>query len=75
MRKLIVSNLPDDIDENELSEMFREYGLETVILRPGKYAVLTFSSDFAALKAMEEQKGKVLLRGHWLRMKMPKRFH
>ena len=70
MEKLIVSNLPDDIDEDELTQMFREYGLKTVALRPGKYADLTFSSDFAALRAMEEQKSKVLLRGHWLRMKM-----
>jgi len=64
VNKLIISNLPDDIDEDELREMFQEYGLKTVILRPEKYAVLTFRNEFGALTAME-QVGKVRLRGHW----------
>jgi hypothetical protein len=65
--KLIVSNLPSDITEKELTEMFREYALMAVILVPGKYAVLTFEEDYWALKAMQAW-GKSILRGCWLRI-------
>ena len=68
MRKLIVSNLPEDIDEEELTRMFGEYGLESVHLETGKYAVLWFPDDWCAAKALGEWDDAVL-RGHWLRIK------
>jgi hypothetical protein len=68
VNKLIISNLPEDMDEDELTGMFKEYGLETVKLEIGKYAVLTFADDWGARKALKEW-DKGLWRGHWLRVK------
>lgn len=68
VNKLIISNLPEDMDEDELTGMFKEYRLETVKLEIGKYAVLTFADDWGARKALKEW-DKGLWRGHWLRVK------
>jgi RNA recognition motif-containing protein len=68
VNKLIVSKLPPDITEDELKEMFKEYGLTAVILVPGKYAVLTFKEFYGAEKAMQAW-GRSILRGCWLRIK------
>lgn len=57
MRKLIVSNFRQDTTEEELVELFTDYGLESVVLKPGKYAVLTFGDQGDAERAMEDMGG------------------
>jgi RNA recognition motif-containing protein len=67
-KKLIVSNFHPNTTEQDLVEMFEEYGLETVVLKAGKYAVLTFKDERGAEKAIEEKDQRVFW-GYWLRLK------
>lgn len=66
--KLIVSNFHPNTTEDDLKEIFREYGLVNLFLKPGKYAVLTFEEDWGAAEAKEVW-GKAMWWGYWLRIK------
>ena len=73
MCKWIVSNIPDDMDEDELKGIFESSFLEQIDLKPGKYAVLTFDDSFLFTDEAEEWNGKPLLfRGHWIKIKPAK---
>jgi len=71
VEKLIISNLPEDMDEDELTEMFRDYHLKAVKLEIGKYAVLAFEDFWDASKAMKAW-DKQFSRGHRLNIKPAK---
>jgi len=66
--KLIVSNFHPDTTEGDLIGIFNEYGLESVVLKPGKYAVLTFKEDWGATEAKQAW-GNSTWWGYWLRIK------
>lgn len=51
--KLIVSNLPFHITEEDLIELFEEFGVEAVTLTE-HYAVVVFSTESGAFNALEE---------------------
>ena len=71
-KKVIASNFHPNTTEQDLVEMFEEYGLETMVLKAGKYAVLTFKDEWGAEKAVEEKNQRVFW-GYWLRLKFAKR--
>ena len=68
MRKLILSNFHPDTTEEDLLELFEEYGIESAVLTPGKYAVLTFKDQRGAAEAKEVW-GRAVLYGYWFRIK------
>ena len=68
MKTLIVSNFPDETTEEDVGNLFREYQVEKVTLRPKKYAVVTFQNEDAAENALKEWREVVWSR-HWLRVK------
>jgi len=57
MRKLIVSNLPPDTTKQEIVDLFGDYGVENVVLKPEQYAIVTFEDDWAATRALENWPG------------------
>jgi RNA recognition motif. (a.k.a. RRM, RBD, or RNP domain) len=73
-RKLILSNFRPETTEEELVDLFADYELEKVVLKPGKYAVLTFKNHWNAGDAMNDMgNGKLVLWGYWLRLKFADR--
>jgi RNA recognition motif-containing protein len=68
MKTLIVSNFPDETTEEDVRNLFQEYQVEKVTLRPNKYAVVTFRNEAAAVRALDEWREVVWSR-HWLRVK------
>jgi hypothetical protein len=68
MKTLIVSNFPDETTEEQIKDLFREYQVEKVTLRPKKYAVVTFKNENTAEEALKEWREVVWSR-HWLRVK------
>jgi hypothetical protein len=68
MRKLIVSNFPENTTEDQLAGLFRDYAVESVVLQPGKYAVVTFAHDGEARRALREW-GGWKWDERWLRVK------
>jgi RNA recognition motif. (a.k.a. RRM, RBD, or RNP domain) len=70
LNKLIISNLPEDITEDELAEGLHEYGLQRTILKPGKYAVLIFEDGWGAAKAKSALGEPCLWGGRWVRIKL-----
>jgi RNA recognition motif-containing protein len=68
-RKLIISKLPSWTTEDDLKDLFREYGVEAVILKPNKYAVVTFKNSSGAKQAKQEWSGGVWF-GCWLRLRL-----
>jgi hypothetical protein len=54
-KKLVASNFHPNTTEQDFIEMFEEYGLEAVVLKARKYAVLTFKDQQGAEQAMEEK--------------------
>jgi hypothetical protein len=53
MRKLIISNFPPDTTEQEIARLFGDYRVELVVLKPEKYAIVTFEDDWSATRALE----------------------
>jgi len=70
LRKLIISNFHPATTEQELFEMFEEYGIERVILKPAKYAVIIFDDCMGALKAKDDFTGCMYYGYSW-RIKYP----
>ena len=68
MNKLIVSNFPEGTTEDDLAQLFRDYAVASVIIKPGKYAVVAFETSWEADKALKEWAGWVW-GGQWLRLK------
>ena len=68
MKTLIVSNFPEETTAEDVRNLFREYQVEKVTLRPNKYAVVTFQNDAAAVMALDEWR-EVVWDRHWLRVK------
>jgi RNA recognition motif-containing protein len=68
MKTLIVSNFPDETTEEQIKDIFREYPVEKVTLRPSKYAVVTFRTEAAAVTALDEWR-ECVWNHHWLRVK------
>ena len=68
MKRLIVSNFPEGTTENDLAELFRDYAVTSVIVKPGKYAVVAFETQCEADRALKEWAGWVW-GGQWLRLK------
>jgi len=66
--KLILSNFHPQTTKEEIADIFRDYGLENVFLKEGKYAVLTFTDEGEAGRAMIEWRG-VVFWGYWPRLK------
>jgi hypothetical protein len=50
MKTLIVSNFPDETTEEDVRNLFQEYQVQRVTLRPKKYAVVTFQNDWLRVK-------------------------
>ena len=72
-RKFILSNLPEDLDEAEIFDMFEGCDLEKVYLKPGKYAVLTFGQDFLITPTAKPWwDGRGVLRDHWIKVREAK---
>jgi hypothetical protein len=73
-KKLIVSNFRPDTTEEELVDLFTDYGLESIVLKPGKYAVLNFKDEWSAEEAMNDMGGgKLFLWGYRVRLKFAER--
>ena len=68
MNKLIVSNFPEGTTEDDLAQLFRDYAVASVTIKPGRYAVVAFETPWEADRALKEWAGWVW-GGQWLRIK------
>jgi hypothetical protein len=73
-KKLIILNFRPETTKKELFDLLDDYGLESIVLTPGRYAVLTFKDQWAAEEAMRYLRGrKLVVLGHWFRLKLADR--
>jgi hypothetical protein len=69
-KKLIFLSFRPETTEKELFDLLDDYGLESIVLTPREYAVLTFKDQWAAEGAMRYLRAEKLVVGdHWLRLK------
>jgi len=68
VNKLIVSNFPEGTTEDDLAQLFRDYAVASVTIKPGRYAVVAFETPWEADRALKEWAGWVW-GGQWLRIK------
>jgi len=68
VKKMIMSNMPEDATEKEIKDLFGSLRYETIHLVPGKYAVITFEDGMDAWEAEKELDG-FFWDGRYLRVK------
>ncbi len=69
MSKVIVSNLAEVVTEDDLEKFFSDYDVVKIDFRAGKYAAVTFESDWGASEALIHMDG-VFWHGRRLRIKL-----